>query len=72
MQRVLPLPVHKYHIPVQSLLRGGQDAHQASGGVHRNVFSFWLLYATDIVKFCLLNAQYYEFTKGTKENSRSI
>ena len=35
MQRVLPLAVHKHHTPVQSSLRGEQDAHQASGGVHR-------------------------------------
>ena len=72
MQRVLPLAVHKHHIPVLSLLRGGQDAHQANGGVHRNVFSFWLLYATDIVNFCLLNAQYYDFTKEIRKNSRNI
>ena len=40
MQRVLPLPVHKYHIPVQSLLRGGQGARRVNGGVSRNgVFS---------------------------------
>jgi hypothetical protein len=51
IQRVLPLAMHKHHIPVQSLLRGGQDANQANGGVHLNVFSFWLLYATDIVNF---------------------
>ena len=72
MQHILPLAVHKHHIPMQSLLRGGQDAHQANGGVHRNVFSFWLLYATDKAKFCLLNAQYFDFTKEIRKNSRNI